>query len=535
VTPTHTVAIVGAGPGGLVAARYLRAAGFAPTLFEQADGVGGQWRVGAPHSKVWPGMRTNTSRVMTAFGDLAHPPGTAVYPTAEQVGTYLARYAERFDLSRGARFDTRVDEIEYDAAGAWRVRSCGPNGAVRTETFSHVVVASGWCGRPVAPAVDGLDGFTGRGGVTHVAAYRGAAPYRGLRVLVAGGGISALEVASELALQGAARVAVASRRQRYVLQKLLAGVPADHVAFTRFAALAAEAFPPAAAAAALKALVVATSGRPEQFGAPEPADDLFAAGLTLSQQYLPLVAEGRIAPRPWIVRVEGSTACFADGTAEEFDAIVLATGYAPDLSLLGPSARAVLGTPPVLHHLTFHPDLPGLALLGLFEQIGPHFPTLELQARWIAYAWGGRVAPPTREAMMVGLGAAPAHGLPMQAAARLFATAAGVEPDPLAWPALARALFFGPLSPASFRLSGPDALPDAPARVAADAAAFGAGAEGDLTAEQAAQLRALADVRTDVDLAALLGRLSGRGVRPSDGSGGAFGYRTPVGSRIGAT
>jgi hypothetical protein len=321
-------------------------------------------------------------------------------------------------------------------------------------------------------------------------------------------------------VQGAARVVVASRRQRYVVQKLLAGVPADHVAFTRFAALAGEVFPPAASAAALKALVVGTSGRPEQFGAPAPAEELFAAGLTLSQTYLPLVAEGRIAPRPWLARVEGAAVHFADGAAEEFDAVVLGTGYEPDLSPLGAGVRAALGAPRALYNHTFHPDLPGLALLGLFEQMGPHFPTLELQARWIAYAWSGRVAPPTREAMAAGLAPAPVHGVPMQVAARLFATAAGVEPDPTAWPALARALFFGPLSPASFRLSGPDALADAPARVAADAAAFGAGADGELTPEQAAQLRALAAARDDVGLAALVRRLTAPGVRAPDGIGG---------------
>jgi hypothetical protein len=177
-------------------------------------------------------------------------------------------------------------------------------------------------------------------------------------------------VASELAQRGAARVVVASRRQRYVIQKLLAGVPADHVAFTRFAALAAESFPPAASEAGLRALVVGTSGSPEQFGAPRPADSLFAAGLTLSQQFLPLVADGRIAVRPWVARLAGEMAHFADGGAEPFDAIVLATGYTPALPFLGADVRAALGlgdapaesverVDRALYDLTFHPALPG--------------------------------------------------------------------------------------------------------------------------------------------------------------------------------
>jgi dimethylaniline monooxygenase (N-oxide forming) len=39
---------------------------------------------------------------------------------------------------------------------------------------------------------------------------------------------------------GAARVISTNRRQRYVLHKLLAGVPLDQLAFTRFSALSEE-------------------------------------------------------------------------------------------------------------------------------------------------------------------------------------------------------------------------------------------------------------------------------------------------------
>ena len=59
------IAIIGAGPAGLAAAKYLIQHGFNPTIFEQGDSVGGQWSGGAAHSGVWPSMRTNTSRLMT--------------------------------------------------------------------------------------------------------------------------------------------------------------------------------------------------------------------------------------------------------------------------------------------------------------------------------------------------------------------------------------------------------------------------------------------------------------------------------------
>src|SRR5271166_5010435 len=50
-----------------------------------------------------------------------------------------------------------------------------------------------------------------------------------------------------------------------------------------------------------------------------------------------------------------------------------------------------------LYESTFHPDLPGLAFLGLWEQTGPYFPPLELQARWITYVWSEIRPLPSRD------------------------------------------------------------------------------------------------------------------------------------------
>ncbi|MCB9351706.1 MAG: NAD(P)-binding protein [Lewinellaceae bacterium] len=133
----QTVAIIGAGPAGLVAARWLREVGFRPTLIEEDIDVGGQWRVGGPQSSVWPGMRTNTSRVMTAFSGLPHPPGTPAYPTAEQIGVYLRRYAEHAGVLADARFRTRVDEADPDPAGnGWVVRATQADGTVPGQSAS---------------------------------------------------------------------------------------------------------------------------------------------------------------------------------------------------------------------------------------------------------------------------------------------------------------------------------------------------------------------------------------------------------------
>ncbi len=497
------VAVIGAGPGGLVAARYLQSEGFEPVIFEQGPALGGQWSGDPHHSGVWPSMHTNTSHQMTAFSDLPHAAESPLYPSNQDMRAYLHRYADQFDLTPRIRLSTPVQQIRRDSDG-WLVRAAG-----REERFFKAVVATGRYNKPRTPPVQGIGTFSGRGGVTHTFGYKHPECYRGQHVLVAGCAISALEIASDLAMLGAASVTVTQRRQRYVLFKLLAGVPVEQVALTRFGALAAECFPMPAVGQGLKDFIVNSFGSPDQFGAPAPAADVFAAGITLCQHYLPLVAEGRIIIKPWMSAVDGNRVHFADGSAGEFDAIILGTGFELNLPFLGEEIRETLNVD--AHHIdlyqhTFHPDLPGLAFLGLFEQAGPYFSVLELQARWIAYTTSGAVPLPSREQMVEGVAAYRSRrGGPQltmsHTNALLFARAAGVEPDVSRWPELARALLFGPLAAVSFRLEGHDAIPDAAARYVEQARLAGPPSIDAITPQQRTQLQTLAKVRGDQGLA----------------------------------
>jgi dimethylaniline monooxygenase (N-oxide forming) len=451
-----SVAVIGAGPGGLAAGRWLLSQGFEPTIFEQGPMLGGQW-TGLPDlSGVWPTMHTNTSGITTAFSDL-EPENDLVYPPARDILGYLHRYAETFGLKSRIRFGTRVELLSRDDAG-WLVGHTGT-----TERFEKVVVATGRFQSPAIPAVPGLDTFAGSAGVISTYQYRGHEPYCGKRVLVAGGAISALDIAAEVAQLGAARVVVTQRRQRYILPKFAAGVPSGHRMFTRYGTIANECLPAAEVDRQLKEIVVEAGGSPEQYGAPAPDPSLFAAGVTLSQQYLPLVAEGLITVRPWMESIANSTVTFADGTAEEFDGIVFGTGFDLHLPFLDEDIRGVLDLDAVhmdADRYTLHPDLPGLAVVGMWDQSGGYFVPLELQARWIAYTWGGAVPATTEARQRAAIdGYRSRRGLPqktrMNLAAVAFARAAGVEPCLENWPHLRRALLFGPLAPSCFRLEGP--------------------------------------------------------------------------------
>jgi dimethylaniline monooxygenase (N-oxide forming) len=236
----------------------------------------------------------------------------------------------------------------------------------------------------------------------------------------------------------------------------------------------------------------------------------------LSQHFLPLVAEGRIVVKPWLRRIEGPRVEFSDESSEDFDAIILGTGFELSLPFLSaPICRTLQldAQDAELYHFTFHPDLAGLAFLGFWEQTGPYFPPLELQARWITYAWSGLRPLPPPDRMQAAMAAHTprrdgSHLQAMHVMALRFARQAGVEPELSQWPPLARALLYGPLSAVSFRLTGPDRLPEAAERLQAEARAVGTVVSPEFSREQVAQLQALAAAREDAGFTGFVDRIT---------------------------
>ena len=471
------VAIIGGGPAGLVAARYLIGQGFEPKMFEAHDKIGGQWEYTNPSSGVWPLMRTNTARMVTRFSDLDYPEGTKTFPRNQQVAAYLRAYADKFGIADRVELSTRVTNVERDGDGY--VLTIEHDGESRIERFDRVVVASGAYNKPAIPPVRGLDSFTGELGAIHAFDYKDPELYRGKRVLVAGGNISSLEIAQDLAMLGAQSVATTMRRQRYVMPKLIAGTPVESFGFTRAGALWQETASSDDWAKATKDFVLQYGGNPAWFGAPEPDDDVRIAGTTGSQNFLNLVAEDRITCYPWPERIEGNKVVFSDGRDAEFDGIIFGTGYHLNLPFLSDELAETLEVSAksiTLADHTFHPELPGLAFMGLWGQIGPYLPPLELQARYLAYTWGGTV--PERSAAQLEEALETCRqsvgkDIYQHIQTIRFARLAGCDPEGRVDSDLAQVLADNAVTTVSFRLVGPDPLPDADAQVRADAKRFG--------------------------------------------------------------
>ena len=434
----RSLAVIGAGPGGLATAKHALDAGLEPVVFEAADALGGQWAAIDGRSGIWPGMSTNTSRSMTAFADLPPDPALPLHPLAPQIHAYLQAYAERFGLLERIRFGAPVGRVEQAGLG-WSVDG---------EPFDAVIVATGRFHRPTVP--EELRAFGGE--LMHGYDYPGAEALAGRRVFVYGNGISGSEIAADLA--GRAEVTHAFRKPRYVIRKNDDGCSSDWRWYTQATALARRHLAPETLAAQTRQRILRLAGDPADHGAPRPDPDLRVAGITLTQDWLGAVESGAVACRPSIESIHGRDVSFADGTSAAFDVLISATGYDLDVPCLGDDVRAALGPGLRLHHRTLHPDLEGFAMVGQFFALGPYFPLLELQARWAVATIAGEVPRPAAELMRAEIATPARPAEPHDLLSLEIAEAFGVAPDPEAHPELREPLLFGPLLPARYRLDG---------------------------------------------------------------------------------
>ncbi|SCF23720.1 Predicted flavoprotein CzcO associated with the cation diffusion facilitator CzcD [Micromonospora purpureochromogenes] len=380
-----SVAVIGAGAAGLATLKALADAGVPAVCFEAGDRVGGLWVYGSPGSPAYRTLHLNTSRRRTEFADHPMPAHWPDYPDHTRVAGWLADYADRFGLHESVRLRHTVDRVVPQAGDRWTVHADGSDGPVSV-SVAAVVVANGHNRVPKSPVPPPPGTCTAR--QLHSHGYRGPEQLAGRRVLVVGGGNSAMDIAVDASYAGA-RTLLSLRRGVWVVPKHLLGRPSD----TLNGALARR-LPWRLRQRISQTMLTATVGPPTRYGLPAPAHGFLQDHPTLSDGLLSRLTHGEIEVRPGIAGFDGDRVTFTDGRADEVDLVIWCTGYRVDLPFLDP---ALLGDRPdalPLYRHVFHPDVPGLAFVGLMQSTGAAFPLVEAQARLVAAQLAGTYALP---------------------------------------------------------------------------------------------------------------------------------------------
>lgn len=190
-TSQLTAIVIGAGVAGMLMSVQLAAAGVEHIVLEKNDEVGGSW-----WENRYPGAGVDTPSYLYSISSFEHHWSTH-FGKRDEVQGYLAAYADEHRLRSRIRFGVEVESAAYDpAAQQWAVRTRDRDGVCETLEARLVISAVGLLNRPKIPALPGMDDFAGR--IFHSAQWPteldepGA--LTGKRVAIVGSGASAMQI-----------------------------------------------------------------------------------------------------------------------------------------------------------------------------------------------------------------------------------------------------------------------------------------------------------------------------------------------------
>ena len=188
--------IIGAGFAGMYMLHKARQLGLDARVFEAGSDVGGTW-----YWNRYPGARCDVESMEYSyqFDDALQKEWdwSEHYAAQPEILRYAQHVAERFDLRKDIRFNTRVQSAHFDEeAVAWRVTT--DDGETCLARF--VVSATGCLSVPIKPDIPGADTFTGE--VYHTGNWpHETVDFTGKRVGVIGTGSSGIQSIPEIAKQ----------------------------------------------------------------------------------------------------------------------------------------------------------------------------------------------------------------------------------------------------------------------------------------------------------------------------------------------
>lgn len=365
------ICIAGAGPHGLITARAMLKNGTKFDVIERHGNVGGLWDRANKGTPLYSSCHFISSKNASAYPGYPMPDDYPDYPSHAHILNYIRNFAQDFGLMPYIQFNTEVTHAVPVGEAQWDVTLS--NG--ETRRYGGLVCCPGSNWHPRMPELEGA--FNGK--IIHSRDYNDPSQFAGKRVLVIGLGNSGADIACDAAFSAEATF-VSVRRGYHFVPKHLFGVPL--VDFLH--GVGHELIPPAMQGMELGEMVAAITGDPSRFGFPKPDHALLETHPLLNTQLLHYLSHGDAHVKGPVERLDGNYVVFADGSREEIDLIVCATGYDYKISYVDEAVFTWKNGRPQLYMTAFHDTHPTLFALGLLEAGGVPYQQMDDIANFIA-------------------------------------------------------------------------------------------------------------------------------------------------------
>ncbi len=220
-TENFDIVVVGAGFAGMYALHHLRGLGFNTLIVEAAGGVGGTW-----YWNRYPGARVDieSAEYSYSFSEELQQEWSwsERYSAQPELLRYANHVADRFDLRRDIRFNTRVVSAIFDEkTDTWSVTTDG--GVIRAK---YCIMATGILSAANLPDFPGMDMF--KGPTYHTARWpHEGVDFTGQRVGIVGTGSSAVQTIPIVARQ-AKHLTVFQRTPSYCVPQRNCPMPPEY-------------------------------------------------------------------------------------------------------------------------------------------------------------------------------------------------------------------------------------------------------------------------------------------------------------------
>ncbi|KZL05445.1 putative oxidoreductase CzcO [Pseudovibrio axinellae] len=306
------VCIAGAGPAGLVMARALQHNGLAWDQFDPNPDVGGLWDIKHEGTAIYESAHFISSRSLSGFADFPMPKQFADYPKHSEIRKYLRDFARAYGLREKIQFSTSIVKLTKTDRERWQVHLS--NGQCRE--YKAIVCATGSQWQANMPDLKG----TFDGEIRHSQTYKHMRELDGKRVLVIGAGNSGCDIACDAGSIGK-QAFLSMRRGYHIVPKHVFGMPADVFADN------GPNLPIWMMRPLFTFLLHLLNGNLQRLGIEKPDHKLFETHPILNTQLVHSLQHGDVKIKPDVERLDGKYVVFKDGSREEIDLILCATGY----------------------------------------------------------------------------------------------------------------------------------------------------------------------------------------------------------------